>query len=64
MMLRECDTGEEVTDFMKEEKKRKQREAVAEDLFHNEKVSIKTSSLRCIKNNLEINQQFYLHFYI
>ncbi|KAJ4865996.1 Nijmegen breakage syndrome 1 protein [Raphanus sativus] len=34
---KECDTGEEVIDFMKEEKKRKQREAVAEDLFHNEK---------------------------
>ncbi|KAL0900685.1 hypothetical protein Bca101_084646 [Brassica carinata] len=33
---KEYDTGEG-TDFMKEEKKRKQREAVAEDLFHNEK---------------------------
>ncbi|KAF8059769.1 hypothetical protein N665_1224s0012 [Sinapis alba] len=34
---KEYDTGGEVTDFMKEEKKRKQREAVAEDLFNNEK---------------------------
>ncbi|KFK37723.1 hypothetical protein AALP_AA3G021200 [Arabis alpina] len=33
---KEYDSGE-VTDFMKEEKKRKQMEAVAEDLFHNEK---------------------------
>ncbi|CAH8309803.1 unnamed protein product [Eruca vesicaria subsp. sativa] len=33
---KEYDTGEG-TKFMKEEKKRKQREAVAEDLFHNEK---------------------------
>ncbi|VVA96241.1 unnamed protein product [Arabis nemorensis] len=33
---KEYDSGE-VTDFMKEEKKRKQMEAVAEDLFNNEK---------------------------
>ncbi|CAN7003357.1 unnamed protein product [Brassica rapa subsp. trilocularis] len=34
---KEYDDTSEVTDFMKEEKKRKQREAVAEDLFNNEK---------------------------
>lgn len=43
MLTREYDSGE-VTDFMKEEKKRKQKEAIAEDLFNNEKVSTLSSS--------------------
>lgn len=52
---REYDSAE-VTDFMKEEKKRKQMEAVAEDLFNNEKVSTLPSSYI---TNLEINPALF-----
>lgn len=40
MFFRESDYGSNESEYMREEKKRKQLEAIAEDLFNNEKVLI------------------------
>jgi len=54
---REYDSGD-VTDFMKEEKKRKQMEAIAEDLFKTEKVS---NFIIIQYQNIKIILRFSLH---